>query len=643
MEHYFEEDRLVLILNQIQNKNFITLTEIAEKLNVSTRTVRNDIKLLNDIFGDSAFIDGEQGSYRLYIIDIDGFEEKREEILRYNGYLDSPKKRMAYIFKTLLKSSSPYIIDELAYEMNVGRSTVNGDIKKLNEILSSYELYIEGKANSGIILSGSELNKRFFIMENIYNFIYSEDDIDFNVDRILKEISKKYGFESMTKVAFEKAIVIMLDRVFSGNYIDKLLDKYYDIEKNSMFKAVDETVSRLESVLDIKIPIEEKIFISIPIAGMRTPTNIEAVYHLGIDSHIENVIDRIIEQIGYELNIYIDKRNLNEEFYYHISFMINRLRFGYLLKNPISEEIKEKYPLAYKMACISGRIIGSEYDVTVTEDELGYITAYFGAYMLEYKTTDRVCKIALVCSTGRGTARLISTQLKRVLDKDTILDLFADNQVDETVLGDYDIVFTTVKLGYNIKAPIITVRDIFDEKEILLEIEKARQLQKLSIPVAKTGGVSIIAALIDDRKFFVLDDNKSYIENTCDMIDSLCEDGLVDKDFKSRILKREEKSTMIFDKSIAFPHAINMSDDRLVISIGVSEKGLLGDDGSSIKIIFLLGLPVSENQDDTVLVRIYDEIISIAQDENIIKELSKATDLKSIVKSFIKLGIGSNL
>ena len=550
---------------------------------------------------------------------------------------------MAYIFKTLLKSSSPYIIDELAYEMNVGRSTVNGDIKKLNEILSSYELYIEGKANSGIILSGSELNKRFFIMENIYNFIYSEDDIDFNVDRILKEISKKYGFESMTKVAFEKAIVIMLDRVLSGNYIDKLLDKYYDIEKNSMFKAVDETVSRLESVLDIKIPIEEKIFISIPIAGMRTPTNIEAVYHLGIDSHIENVIDRIIEQIGYELNIYIDKRNLNEEFYYHISFMINRLRFGYLLKNPISEEIKEKYPLAYKMACISGRIIGSEYDVTVTEDELGYITAYFGAYMLEYKTTDRVCKIALVCSTGRGTARLISTQLKRVLDKDTILDLFADNQVDENVLGDYDIVFTTVKLGYNIKAPIITVRDIFDEKEILLEIEKARQLQKLSIPVAKTGGVSIIAALIDDRKFFVLDDNKSYIENTCDMIDSLCEDGLVDKDFKSRILKREEKSTMIFDKSIAFPHAINMSDDRLVISIGVSEKGLLGDDGSSIKIIFLLGLPVSENQDDTVLVRIYDEIISIAQDENIIKELSKATDLKSIVKSFIKLGIGSNL
>lgn len=81
MEHYFEEDRLVLILKQIQNKNCITLTEIAERLDVSTRTIRNDIKNLNDIFGDTAFIDGEQGSYRLYIIDMEGFEKKEKIFL----------------------------------------------------------------------------------------------------------------------------------------------------------------------------------------------------------------------------------------------------------------------------------------------------------------------------------------------------------------------------------------------------------------------------------------------------------------------------------------------------------------------------------------------------------------------------------
>lgn len=643
MEHYFEEDRLVLILKQIQNRNFITLTEIAERLNVSTRTVRNDIKSLNDIFGDSAFIDGEQGSYRLYIIDIEDFEKKREEIFKSNGYLDSPKKRMAYIFKTLLKSNIPYVIDELAYEMNVGRSTVNGDIKKLNEILSPYGISIEGKSNSGITLVGGELNKRLFILENIYNFIYKDNTLEQSVEDSIFHISEKYKFETMTAVAFKKTVIIMIDRVLSGNFIEKLPNEYYDIEKNNISKPAREVAEALEKILNIFVPTEEKIFISIPIIGMRTPTNIETVYSLGISEDIHKTIDKIIEQIKYELNLYINKNNLNEEFFYHISFMINRLKFGYLLKNPISEEIREKYPLAYKMSSIAGRIISKEYNVEVPEDELGYITAYFGAYMLEYKTSQAYYKIALVCGTGRGTARLISTQLKRVLDKDAQLDLYADNQVTEEILNSYDIVFTTLNLAYTIKTPIIKIQDIFDEKEILLEIEKTKQLQKLSIPLTRIGGISIIAALIDEYKFFILDNNKSYIENTCDMIDNLQKEGFVDIDFKDRVLKREEKSTMVFNKSIAFPHAVNYLDDNIVIAIGISEEGIKSDDGSNIKLIFLLALPKSENQDDTVLVRIYDEIISIAQDENIVKELSKTKDFKSIIKSFIKLGIGSNI
>ncbi len=643
MEHYFEEDRLVLILKQIQNKNCITLTEIAERLDVSTRTIRNDIKNLNDIFGDTAFIDGEQGSYRLYIIDMEGFEKKREDIFKLNGYLDSPKKRMAYIFKTLLKSNTPYIIDELAYEMNVGRSTVNGDIKKLNEILSPYGIFIEGKANAGISLSGAELNKRLFILENIYSFVYKENVIEQSIEKLIFDISKKYKFETMTTSAFKKAVVIMIDRVISGNFIGKLPDKYYDIEKSNIFMPAKDIVEQLESMFNISFSKEEKIFISIPIVGMRTPTNIEAVYPIDITDDINKTIDMIIEQIQYELNLYIDKSNLNDEFFYHISFMINRLKFGYLLKNPISEEIREKYPLAYKMASIAGRIISREYNVEVPEDELGYITAYFGVYMLEYKTSQKYYKIALVCGTGRGTARLISTQLKRVLDKDAKVDLFADNQVNADILNTYDIVFTTLNLGYDIDTPLIKVRDIFDEKEILLEIEKAKQLQKLSIPVAKTGGVSIIAALIDEYKFFILDDNKSYMENTCYMIDNLYKEGFVDSDFKDRVIKREQKSTMVFNKSIGFPHAINFIDDKIVIAIGISEKGISNNDGSNIKLIFLLALPKSESQDDTVLVRIYDEIISIAQDENIVKELSQIKDFKSFVKSFIKLGIGSNI
>ena len=651
MEHYFEEERIILILKYIQNKNYITLTEIAKKINVSTRTIRNDIKLLNNIFNDIAFIDNdnEQGGYCLYILDIEKFERKKEELFKINNYLDSPKKRMAYIFKKLLVSDISCIIDDLAYEMNVGRSTVNADIKKLNEILSSYGIFIEGKSNNGIKLFGSELNIRFFIMENLYDLVYSKDYINNYINEALDFIYKKYCFENMTRVAFEKSVIIMMNRIFDNKYIEKLPDKYYDIEKNNMFRTAEEISEMLSEAFNIKIPIEEKIFISIPLTCMRTPTDIKTINEIDITDDIEILINEIINQIKYELNIYLDKKNLNEEFVYHISFMINRLKFGYLLKNPISNEIKEKYPLAYKMACIAGKIIEKEYNLFVPEDELCYITAYFGAYMLEYKTQNNYYKVALVCSTGRGTARLISTHLKRILDKDAVIDIFADNQVNDMILNSYDIVFTTININFDIKSPIIKLKDIFDENEIRLKIEKTKQLQKLSMSNTKTSGISVIAALLDNDRFFILDNNKSYIENTFDMIDSLYNKGLVDEYFKERIRIREKKSTMIFDKQIAFPHSINILNnrnvalkDKLIVSIGVCEEGI-ENNNNKIKIVFLLALPEDDEQDDTILVRIYDEIISIAKQENIVSEISKAKDFKSVVKNFIKFGIGNNI
>ena len=56
MNNYFAEDRKFLIIKLLQQNNVIALAELAQKLNVSTRTIRNDIKLLNELLEDTAFI-----------------------------------------------------------------------------------------------------------------------------------------------------------------------------------------------------------------------------------------------------------------------------------------------------------------------------------------------------------------------------------------------------------------------------------------------------------------------------------------------------------------------------------------------------------------------------------------------------------
>ncbi len=194
------------------------------------------------------------------------------------------------------------------------------------------------------------------------------------------------------------------------------------------------------------------------------------------------------------------------------------------------------------------------------------------------------------------------------------------------------------------KKQIIRIKDIFDEKELLLHIQKVKYLEKVDFLGEETSGVSLIAALLEEDTFFLLDEKKSYLENTKMMIEKLTEKGFVDEQFWERISEREKNSTMVFGHNVAFPHTVNeQREGKLVFALGVSTKKLKSECGENVQLIFLLALPKNKELDDSVLVRIYDEMISIAQNEQYIAEITKAENYKQLVRCFIKLGIGNLL
>ncbi len=645
MNNYFAEDRKFLIIKLLQHNHNIPLAELAQKLNVSTRTIRNDIKVLNDILEDSAFIEIEQGECCFYITDHYELEERKISLEKMQRDFDSPQKRVAYIIKTLMTNDKPYSMEELAYDMNLGRTTLYNEIKKLNEVLKNYGLSIEGTQNAGIQLKGEELQLRLFVLEHIYDMIYEEEAIQENIQNCIETLFEQYRLESTTEKNFFHYVVMSVDRIQSGHSLKYMDEKFYVLQKSNAWDIIQTVANELRPLLNKEISIEEKLFMTIPLAGMRTPTDLENISKMELKQNIDEVVEEIIASIGYELNLYLKKDNLQKDFYYHISFMVNRLQFGYVLKNPLAEEITKKYPLAYKMAKIAAKVVEEKYHVTVPEDEVGYITAYFGAYILEYSIVQqKPYKIALICSTGRGTARLIASQLKKLLDHNAEMDLYSEKQVSAELLNDYDIVFSTVTLPFESKKQIIRIKDIFDEKELLLHIQKVKYLEKVDFLGEETSGVSLIAALLEEDTFFLLDEKKGYLENTKVMIEKLTEKGFVDEQFWERISEREKNSTMVFGHNVAFPHTVNKQrEGKLVFALGVSTKKLKSECGENVQLIFLLALPKNKELDDSVLVRIYDEMISIAQNEQYIAEITKAENYKQLVRCFIKLGIGNLL
>ena len=635
MSCFYEENRLARILNIMEQKQSVTVDYLSEKMDVSPKTIKNDIKEINNSLEGHAIIENKRNSYIFYIFDTDGYEQVKNKVYAHDDFMNSPNSRIVFIMQKLMNTDCPYLTDELAYDMNIGRSTVNGDLKRLRKILEEYEIEILGKTNTGISLNGDELEIRFFILENMYDGIYKDYPLDSDLIDAIKQIALEYELDSVAVEYFIKFFTVMIDRFLNGNPLSKLDKKYEELKESSAYIFAREIANNISKVLMTDLPEEEILFISIPIAGMRTPTNIKTIEKLQVKKTTEDLILKIKDKIKQEMNINIQSEQIMYEFMYHIQFMINRMKYGFKIRGIDCEEIKSSNSVAYTVAEVAASVIQNEENIEISNEEIALMSVYFGIHIDKTNLEkNKIYNIAIICGTGRISARVVESNLKKIIKNETVMDLYSDSNIDSEILDKYDLVVSTVKLDIDTKSEIIYIKDVLDRSELKRKIDLLKYSDNKEISFIK-GMDSIMLGILDENRFFVLDKNYSYSENVNMMIDILENEGHLDGGFKERIRKREEKSSMIFEDTVAFPHTINYASKNIELALGVVPENMSDKKGKDIKLVFLLGLP-EDDGDDTVLVKIYDEIIKIASDKELVEEISKIENYKDLLMYFVK-------
>lgn len=633
MSDQIMDEKLFEIIEIARKQPYCSLDYLAESLGVSTRSIRNYIKQINSDLDDIASLVKEKGKgYKLEIVDEHSFQLFLEKNQSDIELLDTPKRRISFIIDRLINSEVAYTLDDLAFEMSIGRTTLVNELKKASVSLETYNLKIHGKQNIGMTLSGKELDLRLFILDNIYDVLYQSYPLDEDISEELLKIFHSYDLESVTQKKLMEFIIIMLDRLLKGHQIEEIQNKHRQLLNTQDYQIAKEIVKALENQLPVEIPEKELFFITIPIAGRRTPTNNRMMTDFTITDDVKKLLEQIVEQLGFNKEIINDNEQLFVDLQYHLTFMLNRLLFGLRLKNPLLVDVKGKYPVAYKMAEIAGQVIESNMDIKVSEDELGYLAFYFGVFISQSDDkVKRFQKVAVVCGTGRGTARLIAIQLERILKQETKIDLYSDIDVTEEVLNHYDLIFSTVKLSYDTTNPLIMINEIFDENTVKKEIEKTLYMQKSKV---KRDNVylSVIAELITEEKFFILDSTKDYHDNVNSMVHSLIQSGHLDNGFTERLRERETKGSMVFDNYVALPHTFNQFSTQIELALGIFPETVIAD-GKELKLVFLLGLPEQQtDNNEYLIVKIYDEIIRIANDKQLIEKMSTAENYSDIIQ-----------
>ncbi|MEF2292384.1 BglG family transcription antiterminator [Virgibacillus dokdonensis] len=629
MSDFIIRENSVRLLKIISKRDYISPLFLSESLEVSVRTIHNYMKQVNQDLKGIAKIENVKGKgYRLTISEKQEFERLLENVEQNKVPMDSSKRRIASIINLLINGEKDYTLDEMAFELNLGRTTLVTELKKASLSLATYNLKIVGKPNKGMQLHYQEMDLRFFIIENIFNGLYGSYPLDHDVVEKIVHVTNQYDLESNTKNKILAFVVVMLDRLSKNHPLRDIKKNYLKRIHQHDLSIAQEISSIIESSLPIKITKEEVFFISIPIAGRRTPTNDRTMTEMQITEEINSLLNKILEQIGFKQEVIKQNETFFIDLQYHLTFMLNRLMFGLRINNPMLKDVRDRFPVAFKMAKIAGQVITQEYSIAVSDEELAYLAFYFEVFISQNDFKEkRFKKAAVVCGTGRGTARIIKSQLEKVLHPDTQLDVLSEIGLTKEQLNSYDLIFTTVHLPMEVNKPIIEINEIFDAHHLKKKVEEIAYMQSFKLETTAEAN-SLLYHLITEDKFFVLDSSNSYEANLEYMVEELIKSRYLDKGFTKRLQARSAKGSMVFDQFIALPHTLNNDSGQLQIALGVFQKQVKADN-KEVKLIFLLGLPNLETEIEDYeqqLVHVYDEIVRISNDRQLVEKLSQSTN-----------------
>ncbi|WP_316670678.1 PRD domain-containing protein [uncultured Propionibacterium sp.] len=596
---------------------------LQDRLGVGAKTITNDVHELNSVLGRAAQVRLDRGRYRLWVIDRDRYALLRTELVDGSASFNDPGTRGGHIIARLARATGPVLVDDLAREMSVGRSTVLNDLGTLRERSAAYGITIAGRPNRGLEWHGDELSRRLYILDHHYPAVYSGYPIDEPLLEPVDRIAAEYRVPIPSIQEITRWYTVMLDRTLTGHPLSALPDGYEAVRRDGAHDFGVRLVAAVSAVLQLPVDDNEAVFMTLPVIGMHTPHDQRRLKRFPASAEIRPLLGKILPEIAAQMGIEIPASTMLTAFAHHLTFMINRLRFGIRIGTGPSTDLRSAYPVAHQMATITAQVIDRELRLAVGDDEKQLLTGYFQVFIEEHRTlTAPAYRVGVVTRGGGVSARLTQLELAKVMADSTRYTLLGPDEATADVLDGLDLVITTTTRPLRTSTPTIRLAEVFDRDELLRHINRLRFDRGVQVMLG-AGTRSLLAGLLTGERFTVLDPGPDYEELLAVMLDRFIASGQLPAGFDARIRERQERATMLISPEVAFPHAaLPDGADRLVLAIGVVPRA--GDE-EGLRLIVLLGVPAKNDYDDTLLVDIYDEVIRLAADRAGLDRISRFT------------------
>lgn len=349
------QSRLREIIEVLLNASIpIKVEEVAKKLDVSVRTIRNDVKEINSFLQE----------HRLPIINNvrqEGMSLKFSDdqldqliVLLKGSELDYYSEVNNRIFNLILSFAFDQVeyIYEKQEEFQISKSSIDNDIKTVREIISKYNLEIES-INNIYQFVGSEKNVRVMLFNiiNEYAGIIIPTSLksihlisaDILTHFISSETLKTLSNEFTKMLSYEDEFYKNQTVLFLAICIHRIKAGYpLSNDSSEILKENDEIIiflKRIYTLLDIDKSIHELNYTKTIIETLTPKVIVDTtIWSKGQFLTVE-LIEYMEKSTGYYLR---NQEMLFTDLFKHVVKLINRLDKGIQINNPLTAVIKKR-------------------------------------------------------------------------------------------------------------------------------------------------------------------------------------------------------------------------------------------------------------------------------------------------------------
>lgn len=540
------------ILNHLQQaEDYVTGVDLSNWLQVSSRTIRNDVATINFILANThiQIVSKHSFGYKLEASN----QKDLQKIIRISQSFISKAERIRYIAFQLCIQEEPMNVYDLSDEMFISKTTLDHDLIEVKEqFLNPFDVQFYSNKNF-IYIENDERKKRKILLclysqdwnyngrtSTFYSYEYIHEKI---VNKCRMEIhyildTHDISIEDVNLVHLILMISIAYQRICDGHELQDARSVYQsEVGKN----IIDIILSGLEQQWNCTFNSNERLELYEMLSCSILP-KMEEIYQKGISSifspdiiRFTNEYLKFIEE-KYKLNVFDDEDFYNTIicFFQYLNFPIHHLNYNNVSQYISHQNLIIEFEIAYEIQPFAKNF----YKRTFNYIELIYLSLILSA-VLNTLTHKRINAVILSHLNMPATWNLRKQIEERFSTSIYITHLLPMYQKDKFDFKNTDLVFTTTTRSIDLEdaKKIINVNPSLSTSNVQ-EINEYIQSLKFEF-MYKNYQKKTIDYLKEATWYENIEESK-YIQLIKKRINKNIKDNLIDKFFLDDILEREK-------------------------------------------------------------------------------------------------------